>query len=218
MTQQSISILKDCELWCDFDSQYVDAQRGIVRDRSGHGRHPVAKGGPTFGQNGPDSFEAVSLDGVDDEFVTENISVQEQTDISLVKIDGNQFGEITNWITTDGGGYVRWNDNVQRFQVRLVNNSSSDTFQVNSQSGKNLGQFYLVGLRWDGSELQLIIDGEVEDSIPLTDHDETIGEPYVIGNSKLNGTIVFTGRWSRALSTAEIDYLNRLTAPRRSNV
>jgi hypothetical protein len=220
MTQQSISILKDCELWCDFDSQYVDAQRGIVRDRSGHGRHPVAEGGPTFGVNGPDSFEAVSLDGSDDLFVVDDsINVDNgETLFVIVKPDVLPDGELqpilSNININNGSRLTFFQDKVE-YTVPQASGNASKNFV-------NTNEYITVCGRFDGSTATLFVDGEQADSVDcpaiLDSSTKTRIATNVSRDKFLTGNITFAVKWSRALSVAEIDYLNRLTAPRRSNV
>jgi hypothetical protein len=202
--------MRDCELWCDFDSQYVDAQRGIVRDRSGHGRHPVASGGPTFGQNGPDSFEAVSLDTTDDFF-------------SVPQTVGEMKSEKTVFAVHDfSGSIIDSDEGTQGFSLRsneLVVRLSDGSI-IQAELSKEPSS--IVG-RFDNGDI-LVTDGKdtttnsTSTSIGTGQTDTTIGVNNNLRFGNSGGKLSVLAVWSRALSDAEIDYLNRLTAPRRSNV
>jgi hypothetical protein len=231
MTQQSISILKDCELWCDFDSQYVDEQRGIVRDRSGHGRHPVAEGGPTFGANGPDSFEAASLDGADDGFVSTDdfafiSSDSEFTYNCLIKQTKTGVG-VQNIGALNGAADADIRFQKKRNELKFSYRNDNDGFDspVTLSTNNTANEFQLASFRVKNGEIVVNSNGtksSLSISLP-SNFTRSDKEEFDTGGSAgstdaFGGSIVFSILHSRFLSDAEIDYLNRLTAPRRSNV
>jgi hypothetical protein len=219
MTQQTIDILKDCELWCDFDTAFIDEQRGIVRDRSGHGRHPVAEGGPTFGANGPDSFEAVSLDGVDDYFdLPEKILIPDGNEWSVVcfsnpKDDNTSRGIITSKGNASTLSYDTKNDNIRFTEADfdIINMGVTEDISVSNR----------VTVTCDGTQFNAFVNGRFEDRVQSANTTKLVVNEIArraSGPSHYNGNTSFLGVWNRELSNAEIDYLNRLTAPRRAQL
>jgi len=222
MPEPTINLQKDLELWVDFDTTYYDGQRNRVQDRSGHGRHPAASGGPTFGQQGPNSFEAVSFDGVDDFFNTNTrLGADEQSVFAIVKpaaadLDGNQH-EILDG--SGNSGYTLGFNN-KRIGWALEDGTNSTVGVGRSVSS---GKWYSVAGIWDLKRIKLFVNGVMSDKKPLTTHnqgtvDTIIGSNNVRSGSFINGEIATVARWHRVLSDAEIQALNNLTGPRRSQL
>jgi hypothetical protein len=224
MTQQSIDIMKDCELWCDFDTTFVDEQRGIVRDRSGHGRHPVAIGGPTFGANGPDSFEAVSLDGDDDHFFKGNAIEYSGSDFTMAVLADITNNSNQETVLEVGRVGFAIEVSVKNNLLGFMQNSNGDNSIAagNPQSTSNLIVLRFFERKQNGT-LEIHQQGQRTGVITGTGSrnaqkfDVNIGRIH-FDSRHYSGDISFAGMWDRAISDTEIDYLNRLTAPRRSNV
>jgi hypothetical protein len=206
-----MTLKQDCELWATFDSEDVDPSRGIVRDRSGKGRTLEASGGPTYGQASPVG-EAVGFDGTDDSFdVPSNLeNGQEFTVFVLLRTDS-----ITK-------------------RQRIIGNTSADgvRMQISGSGNLKVGVFDADGIlftgfmpiidgyqallgRYNGSRLEGRnlttgkFSGKTVSSRVGGTNDVRIGNLF--GGFFLDGNIATVGWWSRALSDAEIEQLNRMT-------
>lgn len=220
----AINLQKDLEVWYDFDSRYWDAQRDLIQDRSGYGRHAEASGGPTIGVEGPNDFEAASFDGSDDGFnVGDKLNESNnQTNFALVKVDNHDdnynvannfdgsFGE-GFWIRIEDDGVVRWS---------LKDGDNSNIYNLSPEM--DFTQWRTIIGMFRESTSYLIIDGELVGTETADDSNLKKGESNVhIGiepndSDPLDGSIATFARWYRPLSWAEIQYLNNLTAPRRA--
>jgi hypothetical protein len=224
MPNPTIDLQRDCELFVDFDSDYFDSQRNKILDRSGNGRHPEASGGPTLGGNGPDNFEAASFDGSDDFFDSNTTAnANEQTVMALVSLDAKN-AQRSPIIAGDEGtfstGFGLRQDDSDNISYFIFDGGGS--FIEIATPDYNVNEFvFAVGV-FDGSEIRLIIDGDVKDSEPVTSYRQASRSTKIGTNgttsSFLSGDIAFTARWSRVLNDAEIEYLNRLTEPRRAQL
>jgi len=217
-----MTLRQDCELWATFDSEDVDANRGIVRDRSGQGRTLEASGGPTYGQASPVG-EAVGFDGTDDKFVTNNgadlISTNTRSAVLVAKWDGGNSGE-GNGVYLLGGIFT--------FGFRIP---PADVWRIEATDSG--GNFDTVGWKtvedeyvrllaeWDNGTLRLInLSGPTEIGsvdFPNSTLEDDIPERRVVGNdgptgdAPFSGAVTFVGEWSRLLSSDEKDQLGRMT-------
>jgi hypothetical protein len=213
--------MRDCELWVDFDTDYVDSQRSTVKDRSGYGRHPVASGAPSFGANGPDSFQAVSGDGNDDILTTgevENPIEKGQNDEAtlavLASVNALQDRQTIFSFRSLGFG-IETRSGFINFRLFDGNgNFVSDNITESTE------EFKLYTIKFDsGTVIGRDSDGNVAKQV--TDVKRSSGSYKILGrtgNDFLNGRIAFSAAWSRALADVEIDYLNQLTAARRAQL
>jgi hypothetical protein len=221
MPNPTIDLQRDCELFVDFDSDYFDSQRNKILDRSGNGRHPEAQGGPTLGANGPDGFEAVSFDGSDDRFSLDNST------LAGTESSGYTISFSIN-ITQDVSGFPDIITAAQAGQPRIETTPGEELqmFVADTTGGaQNSGRISFSGfgtfsavMRPEGF-ISLTLNGG--ETVETNDFGEDI-EP-VTGISDLNQDTVsmemsFFILHSRALNDAEIDYLNRLTEPRRAQL
>jgi len=228
MPEPTINLQKALELWVDFGTQYWDDQRNQIQDHSGYGRHATASGGPTIGVDGPDDFEATSFDGSDDNFdVGDPVAVSgPQTVATLVRYRsrGNQY-----WLGNDDGssGWRIWvNAFDGRASVSFWDGNGDSVVLPTTGVRTPTDRFVWHILHWDGETLSFIWGDDarggtfVENSTSVSTH--TVGaDAMQIGDSAgshLDGDCAIVGRWSRALSWSEMQYLNRLTAPRRANL
>lgn len=212
-----MTLRQDCELWATFDSEDVDPNRGLVRDRSGKGRTLQASGGPTYGQSAPVG-EAVAFDGTDDRFTNNDVSVGGLSTAScavIVKWNGNDTSNTTFPISVGDaelGLRKRVTSDWQAFT-----RDPQDGFTTTSAVNANAGDYIvLVGVR-DGSRLSLYYGSSVESlttngsGIASQPEDGVFIGELDSGNGSFGGDIAFAGVWSRALSDAEIKELNRMT-------
>jgi hypothetical protein len=225
MPEPTINLQKDLELWVDFDTTYYDGQRNRVQDRSGHGRHPAASGGPTFGQQGPNSFEAVSFDGVDDKFSYRSptsFDFSVSTIFCLFKANNSDRG--------DGplGVNQRFVEIDHANRAFVTYNDSSNTSIKYPDCGSVVGgngtqnEWIYFILRRDlpnGLIQTLTEDGELFDERTAAGTQAT-NDRIVLGEGfdNLKGEIAFFAFWERFLSSAEIQAVSRLTGPRRSQL
>jgi len=225
MPNQTIDLSRDCEAWYDFDTDYFDAQRGQIQDRSGYGRHAQANGGPTVGVEGPDSFEAARFDGSDDYFNTGHTFDQTGSSVTVHAVfnsnDRSKAQAIWDQSGSDSGILLRYRGINNNF-ISVVKNSSDNSLIRQSQGPEN--EWASATLRYDGSTHSLFVNGNLigTDTISV---DQKSNDTAHIGSASFapprdtfDGEIAFVGRWSRALSDAEREYLNRLTAPRRGQL
>ncbi len=216
MTQRTINLYDGLEALYYFDSDYFDTQTNKLKDKSGHGRHAEASGGPTVGVEGPNDFEAASFDGSDDDFNYQQKSEQEQTISVLVKSNGypNKRHTIVEYDSVPNGYHILYS--FGDIEFRFPDSSGNLTIET-SNTPTDVWKLY-TGL-WDGGTVQLFEDNTLVASAPSTSHNTSSRVRANIGSSGgsnyWNGDIAFAGRWSRALSDTEIEYLNSLTAPRR---
>jgi hypothetical protein len=234
MPNPTIDLQRDCELWCDFDTDYFDSQRNKILDRSGNGRNPEASGGPTLGANGPDNFEAASFDGSDDLFDTgykNDFAITDDWSIfvnakarsgataasSALLLSGSFSGSLG--IQIDDSGRLEAG-------VRDKSNNSLITDSIFVETD----EFFSAVARFDASQNKLTVrvdNGDVtSESLSGGFTDQLGSATWKIGNpgSVSGGSKFFDGEmascalWQRNLTDAEIDSLFRLTEPRRAQL
>jgi len=209
-----MTLRQDCELWATFDSEDVDAQRGIVRDRSGKGRTLEASGGPTYGQASPVG-EAVGFDGADDKFTTtiQRGSPKKYTTSALFKLPSNSE---TYTIHQSGGSFdfaITDDSNSTRVEA-----ADTDGNFATVKIGRHVTDFAVVTAVWDAGELRGYLNGNLFASTSATFTSDTLRQnddaTFIGGrasSSFLDGTVAFAAEWSRVLSDPEIEELNRMT-------
>jgi len=224
MTQRTINLYDGLEALYYMDPTYFDGTAGEIKDKSGHGRHAQASGGPTVGVEGPDSFEATSFDGTDDYFDSVTISSDYWDEITIATLF--KMNEAKSIDTAIFG---------LRYTARIVNNSNGEyEARVRDSNGDNVGtdmddtivNDYLLGiLRYDGETVKTNLNGKTNVNSAPTGFENSkdrlirVGGPNLGSSSgNLNGNIVFSGIWNREITDAEIEHLNRLTAPRRAQL
>jgi hypothetical protein len=223
MPRPTIDLQRDCELFVDFDRDYFDSQRNKILDRSGNGRHPEASGGATLGVNGPDNFEAASFDGSDDFFVSNlgndsptGAGGAECTSVVLAKGTGTFIGaDEFDWTITAK------NSNVE-YQIET---DQKDFSNLKIPIGQTGNEFSTYVQRWDG-DVHTAFLNDTSKTAQLSGssiRNAANVQEYFIGthdakNDLLSGQVAFAAHWERALSDTEIEYLNRLTEPRRAQL
>jgi len=222
MTELNLS--KGLEALYTFDAPDFDSQRNHMRDRSGHGHHAVASGGPTLGVESPVG-EAASFDGSDDYFDTgDPLAAEEQTVFAVVNFDdlNDRVVAGTSRLSADGDdGYQIWAKGGTRLIFQIADGVDGSNTQASWSTDRTGEWLRLVG-RWTGEEVQLIANGELKDSKPETTHTQadTNTKIGVRQGDDLNykGDIAVFGRWSRSLTWSEIQEINRMTARRVSRL
>jgi len=216
MTQQTINLYDGLEALYYMDPTYFDGTAGEIKDKSGHGRHAQASGGPTIGVEGPDSFEATRFDGSDDKFIREEDAQTPITVLTIVKPSSEM---------TDGGKYQIIGD-VNFNTVIGINGQSWNWF--NGNPGASMGtveditpnEWYTVIWRATSSTRTDVFVNSVQKRA-RTYSSEIFPKLTNIGegtHTYFKGDMAVIGIWHRAISKAEIEYLNRLTAPRRAQL
>ena len=219
MTQRTINLYDGLEVLYYFDTDYWDGGANEISDQSGHGRHATASGGPTIGVEGPNDFSAASLDGGDDLFdVGVALPADKQTVAVLAKHDDTSSDADPLMDGTDGNAGYRLYSYSNYIYWRVVDGDGTESY-VNVVGAVTSDEWQLfIGL-YDGESSKVIVDGELLDSISLSTHTQSNVNTRIGNNNSnnwFNGDIAAAGRWSRALSWTEIQYLNNLTAPRRA--
>jgi hypothetical protein len=225
MPNPIIDLQRDCELWCDFDTDYFDLQRGKILDRSGNGRHPEAQGGPTLGANGPDNFEAASFDGSDDFFLTDFSPADIIDDEATVFINatpgpsGQQIG-IHGYFSVGGGFNTYFRQRQGELGVFSEELGASGNRFPLVQDNENAKLLLNTSLKTNESRLS--INGDVRFTSSVSQFTELrSSNNFVIGDGpddNFSGNIIQVGIWSRSLSREEELYLNRLTEPQRAQL
>lgn len=234
MSSPTINLQKDLEAWYEFSEAEFDNQRGVIRDKSGYGKHGEANGGPTVGVEGPSSFEAANFDGSDDYFHS-TIPFEAGTPYTLAiaynpddtssdnkgqmrfKAGGIHFihgsnrggGEINFGFDDDGSGALGI------FTTSVAERSGQWTVGV---ARVIPSESRLQALAFDGHEVLGFLnttswDGTYDET---SDDDLDVGRALTYGPEFHNGQVAFAGAWSRVLSWAEIRYITDLTGPQRS--
>jgi len=230
MTQQTINLYDGLEALYYFDEDYFDGTANEIKDKSGHGRHAEASGGPTVGVEGPDSFAGARLDGTDDYF--------RPTGFADGVLKSNEFAAFALVTRAEQGDDEYLLNQMRGEGFRLRYRESSDDFRFGVRDGNGDFDDIEVDISKTFGTHTFIAEHSASDVYRLTIDDETVGTESGVGytpptggnedlhigadhdgtNSFMTGDIHAVGLWSRALSDAERDYLNRLTAPRRSQL
>jgi hypothetical protein len=227
MPNPTIDLQRDCELFVDFDTDYFDSQRDKILDRSGNGRHPEASGGPALGANGPDNFEAASFDGSDDFFETVKPPVGDE--ITVFSIVRSQDGASSNNTLNVGSSKLSqfpWSFEVISDRVEFAVSDGTDNLNV-SISANASGYRFAVG-RAKSNDFISVSDKGANKSvrninIPIAQNPKTLTigarSDFKGGGSQFQqADIASVAYWSRVLSDAEVEYLFRLTEPRRAQL
>lgn len=207
----AINLRKDLEAMYYFGSEQFDSQRNILRDQSGYGRHAEANGGPTVGVEGPNDFEATSFDGSDDRFIFPTLSFDDGDDWTIAFF-ARGYNNVSNPVISDDGF------------ANMISVTTHD--EIDIEFDDNNGRTHsladvtdLISVRVSGDSYNVLNPVSVyqESGVNTKIKFTQIGESHN-KNRNFNGNIIFVGVWSRALSDAEIQYLNNLTAPVRSQL
>jgi hypothetical protein len=168
--------------------------------------------------NGPDNFEAASFDGNDDKF-----SLSDRFDIP----DGEPWSIFTIAKPVDGFNRVPVVSQGNEPTLRYVTDTNKIEFLENDFDtvGVNIrpigGEFNTLVFSCDGATFNVFLNGEFEGSTPSIsttklriNHIGARADSGVFGNIDM-ATI---GVWNREFNDAEIEYLDRLTEPRRAQL
>jgi hypothetical protein len=218
MTQRTINLYDGLEALYYFDSDYFDGPTGEIKDKSGHGRHATANGGPTVGVNGPNDFEAANFsgDGSGDSFVGEPVPSDSYTLFILFRQESVNDDDRRNYIgnkVSNGGAtlYYRGASN----KLEGLHTESDGSNQRVAGFPIDANEWYYAYLVYDGTKSKLIVNGIVQDIRQVT---YSSSQSNLIIGKEMGGDIAIAGKWSRALSKSERDELDDLTAPRRAQL
>jgi len=214
MVTPTIDLRRGLEALYYFDERYFDNGANELKDRSGKRNHATASGGPTIGVDALRSFDAASFDGTDDEFdIGDPLSSDAETRAALVNTNIADQDDDYHFFD-DGTRYLRHNRN-SSWEYKAENEDGT-TQQIQKDYGAD--RWALVVGTYDTLEISLIVNGEViarqDANWKLPSSNVRIGNGYFGKN--FDGEIAFAAKWSRELRQAEIEYLNRLTGPRRA--
>jgi hypothetical protein len=230
MTQQTINLYDGLEALYYMDPTYFDGTAGEIKDKSGHGRHAQASGGPTIGVSGPDSFEGARLDGTDDYFKPTGFpdGVLKSNEFTVFALATRAEQGKDEYLVNQMGGNgfrLRYREPFDEFWFAFYDGSgSADNVRV--PISETFGTHTFIAEHSASDVFRLTIDDETRGTLsgvgytPPDGSNESlhIGATYDGSNQFMKGDIHAVGLWSRALSDAEREYLNRLTAPRRSQL
>jgi hypothetical protein len=211
-----------------FGENDFDPQRNQLQDHSGYGRHATANGSPTVGVNGPNDFEAANFSGGNsgDYFAVPSgfIDVDDFSISCLIKAPLSADGSGTSILNTD-------NVDSDHLQLRYTANGSIKfgigesgvKFDVTSTQGYHDDEYHTITAVREGNEIRLYIDSNLVNS----NSNSNIGSvsnnnPYIgakrDGSKNFSGEMAFVMYHTRAVSYSEIERINDLTAPRRSQL
>jgi hypothetical protein len=213
-----ISLHDRCELLFTFDSVDVDAQRNVLYDRSGNGRHADLEGGVSTGRAGPrgESFE---FDQTDDKADHPNVSLgNEGTLMTLVRsidsgTDANQ--------SVNRKDYRNGFDLQEQFDKVRMNYTDVDTgnkIDLNGGSPKwGEWAWYTFVHSYEYGVAVAYVNGDRVDDIDLSGYPSGVSVEFPAvgatpgGSAVLNGRVAFMGIWSRPLTSAERRAVRRMT-------
>jgi len=215
-----MTLRDSCELWVTFDSEDVDASRGIVYDRSGKGRTLEASGGPTYNVDSPVG-EAVNLDGTDDDFTNfDSASTAGATEWTLAAIsrwDGGNAGD-SKFVHMHGKFTARINhDSTDVYKASFVTPNAVVSMRMAGEVNED--EYVLVVGTFNAGDGRAFVDGDLKQTDSVSDTqlgdnggptNNYIGRTPSSG-SYFSGDVSLVAEWSRELSYQEIQQLNRMT-------
>lgn len=218
----TIDLSRDLEAWYELDSNYFDSQRNVIQDQSGYGRHPTASGGPTIGVEGPNDFEAASGDGTDNQFLAPS-SVTGDTFTLFIIVKFEADGTNNEWVGSYDGFGINYDESDDSIGWRDGIDGTSKRFGDSNVGGWNR---FTVTSEYDSGVDETTFRGYSRENLDFNYTNSGSGKPdddirlmsQWTDDKYLNGRLALFGYWSRILSDAEIGHLNRLTAPRRSQL
>lgn len=220
MTEPTINLQKDLEVWTDFTTEYYNDRQNKVQDKSGYGRHGQLENGATLGVSGPQSFDAVSFDsgGENVRYAAGENVINDPPFSAAILLNNDQdnnpreiFGSVN---VTNSGWAIVQESGGRNYKVRIDNQGLTAIASV------EVGNWQFLGFSYDGSKVVTFYDGlasRIRDGLSgFTAH----GSDLQLGNteSQFFGDVAFVGLWSRVVTGAEFRYMNELTAPRRAQL
>jgi len=232
MTQLTIYLYDGLEALYYFDGDYFDGTANEIKDKSGYGRHAEASGGPTVGVEGPDSFEAARFDGSDDYFkptgLPDGVLKSNEFAVFALATRAEQGDDeyLLNQMGGDEGFRLNYRESKGDFRFTVYNGNGDINDGMRADISKSVGTHTFIAEHSASDVYRLTIDDETvgtKSGIGYTppdggNEDLHIGADYDASSAFMTGDIHAVGLWSRALSDAERDHLNRLTAPRRAQL
>lgn len=236
MPEPAINLQRNLIGWYEFATDYYNEETRRVTDHSGYGRSARANGGLTVGNDAPDGFESAALDATDDYFTAPQFNWNRGTEdgvtaLTLVYPDPDD----TAWGPSSKSRRDVYNDGTVVHDVK--NGSGVSAFIIDDTgSGYSVGdvndnQFDIdneewnwTGLRHTGSELQLLEELEVKDSLDTGNITiQTPSNQMHIGaepgpDDEFGGRIAVSAFWSRSLTDVELRYLFDITATPRATL
>lgn len=212
MTQRTINLYDGLEALYYFDSTYYDGTKGEIKDKSGHGNHGDVNGSVTIGLEGPNSFESGDFAGgtvsitdvsVNPPYTVSMLIRDDVTDGGAYPIVSANDGGTDVSIAINNGGYLWYNSGDYNAPIETVDTYALVTFRAIDSTTQNI-------VLDNFKQVDIYDDTNIDSDFNL------IGAGTFSNN--YDGEIAFMGFWDRAISDAEISYLNRLTAPRRSQL
>jgi hypothetical protein len=228
MTQRTINLYDGLEALYYFDSDYFDGTTGELKDKSGHGRHATANGGPTVGVNGPNDFKAASFDGTDDFFGSSfgfGTHHQEFTVAVLV-----QYRELSNsagiFNIDDDGTWLNYREAFDDWEWSV--RDEDGTFKagnanINVAPYENTWEVLTGGFDpIDSSSGEFFLKSHTTQNQNREELNRTLQQysnsVQINQDRDYDGSIAFAALWTRVLTDAEREYIGNLTAPLRAQL
>ena len=217
MTNQTIDLSKDLEVWSSFGVEYYDNQRNRIQDKSGYGRHGYIEGGATVGVEGYRGFGGISFDdGGHNVRYDPGANVVEDAPFSAAlwcKFDNDNnpreiFGSVD---VTNSGWAIVAELGGTRIQIRIGGQGTEYVQEVKP------GEWRFTGFSYDGDTM-IVTSTQNQSSTDkfsgFTLHGSDL-ELAGVGR-QFYGDAALAAVWNRALTAQELRFVRGLTAPRRS--
>ena len=237
MTQRTINLYDGLEALYYLDSDYFDSGSNELKDKSGHGLHAEAEGGPTVGVAGPGEFEATEFDGSDDVLVRQAdvMTEDEFTAFGILRV--NDVVGNGGTITTSSGGNNTVSDGWELGQVNETNDRFNVVIRDNDAPGgqrrvltrnlsDSIGEWFRVSLTFDSSEgiarAYYGFDAELSSRGPQAVSEYTSNDTMRFAmrgsGNPVDCTVAVGSFWSRVLNQSELKLVHKLTGPRRAQL
>ena len=182
-------------------------------DLSGNGNNGTLTNGPTFNSS---NIGSIVFDGVDDYVnIPDNSSLNPTKNLTLscwvniTSFNNVYIGIVDKYNGNNSTGYALYIPNVSGIQkFRFLNNTTAYS-EVTATSTISTGVWYNVGTTYDGSNLNIYVNGLFENSASCTGNNSTNSDSLKLGgdgvstlylNFKLSTTLLY----NRALTASEL--------------
>ncbi len=219
MPEPTINLNKGLQALYYFDEQNFDNQRNLMRDHSGHGRHLDAVGGVTVGVEGPDSFEAAAIPSgasLQTDPVTLSYGSTDEITVAITyKLTGSEDARPLEHLEATRGFKLRIDKPDDIFDWTVYDGTNAS--RVRKFATPDIGDWTTDVVTFENNNQKIIRNGGLLGQDTNTNISSLLSPTNIILSDQI-ADIAFASVHNRVLSSAEIEYLNRLTAPRRAQL
>jgi hypothetical protein len=182
-------------------------------DLSGNGNNGTLTNGPTFNSS---NIGSIVFDGIDDYINIPNSTTLNPTQnftlscwVNIVSFNNIYIGIVDKYNGGNNSGFALFIPNVSGIQkFRFLNNATSYS-EVTATSSISTGVWYNVATTYDGSNINIYVNGVFESSASCTGNNFLTSDPIKLGgdgvstyflNFKLSTLLLY----NRALTSSEI--------------